>query len=285
MSEADQQPGPGFAGDGFGLIEDLYPSAVLENEGSGDLLSSPERAARNNKIGFLALRVFLAVGVVAMSVYGAFGTIWALRDVSRSAAFAAAPACAAIVSPAASGGDCLAWTPQTVTGVDVSKRAWTAVYLSGGQQLRYDGNAWVDRLTAGTTVPVLEWEGDVEALRQPDGVALYSPNSVPLAIYQDAAGAVVAFSIDVLMGAALLGVWRLRSSRRRLTAVVAALLAILGVSGSVASVVIGEAMSFAAGIITGLVVYLSIAVAVLAGIGIWRTRRRRRVEGFLAHLS
>jgi hypothetical protein len=59
----------------------------------------------------------------------------------------------------------------------------------------------------------------------------------------------------------------------------------LGVSGSVASLVIGQATSFSAGIITGLVVYMSIAVAVLTGIAIWRARRRQRAEGLLAHLS
>jgi hypothetical protein len=310
-SNADQQPGPGFAGDGvgvgvdaegcgvfdeapfdvlvdpglddrrvdgFGLIEDLYPGAVLGDGGGGDQLSRSEHAARNNRIGFLALRVFLAFGIVALSVYGAFGTIWALRDASRSAAFDAAPACAA---PA---GDCLAWTPQTVTGVDVPERGVPTIYLSGGQQLSYPDNTWVNSLTTGTVVPVLEWEGDAEALRQPDGVAVYSPNSAPLAIYQDVATAVIAFSIAVLVGAALLGMSRLRLSRPRLT-VVAVLLAILGVSGFVASTVIGQATSFAAGIITGLVVYLSIAVAVLTGIAIWRTRRRQRAERLRAHLS
>ena len=47
-------------------------------------------------------------------------------------------------------------------------------------ELYYDyGNPWVDSLTAGKTVPVLEWEGAAEALRRADGVAVYSPKSAP----------------------------------------------------------------------------------------------------------
>lgn len=306
MSKADQQPGPGFAGDdfavdaegrgvsdevvfdalddpglgyrrvdGFGLIEDLYPGAVLVDGGSGDQLNRSERAARNNETAFLVVCVFLALCAVGVSVVGAFGTIWALRDASRSAAFDAAPACAATAAPA---GDCLAWTPQTVTGVDVTERAGTTVYLSGGQQVRYDGGtAWVNSLTTGTTVPVLEWEGDAEALRQPDGVALYGQNSTPLAIYQDMSGAVSMFSIAVLLGGVLLGLSPLRLSRPRIT-VVAVLLGLLGLSGFAAGIVIGSATSFPAGIITGVVVYLSLIAAVFTGIAISRTRRRRRAE-------
>lgn len=235
------------------------------------VLSNSERAARNGRIGSLALRAFLAVGIVATSVYGVFGMVWALRDASRSAAFDAAPVCAA---SAARGGDCLAWMPRTVTGVNVPERAAATVYLSGGQQLSYENNAWVNSLTAGTTVPVLEWEGVAEALRQPDGVAVYSPNSAPDAIYQDVATAVVAFAAAFLMGALLLGISRLRLGRPWVI-VVAVLLAILGISGFISSAVIGQAMSFAAGIITGLVVYLVIVAAVLTGITIWYTRRQR----------
>lgn len=242
-----------------------------------EVLSSSGRAARNNRIGSLALRVFLALGIVAASVLGAFGTIWAVRDAGRSAAFDAAPVC---VGPAAPTSDCLAWAPQTVTGVDVPRKAATTVYLGGGQQLSYDSNTWVDSLTTGTTVPVLEWEGDAEALREPDGVALYSLYSAPLAIYQEMGGAVTACSFAVLMGAAVLGISRLRLGRPWLI-VVAVLLAILDISGFVSSIVISEATSFAAGIITGLVVYLSIVVAVLTGITIWHTGRQR-AERFLA---
>jgi hypothetical protein len=84
--------------------------------------------------------VLLVLCAVGASVGGAFGTIWALRDASRSAAFDAAPVCAATGAPA---GDCLAWRSQTVTGVHVTRRAGTSVYLSGGQQLWYDGGtAW-----------------------------------------------------------------------------------------------------------------------------------------------
>jgi hypothetical protein len=248
------------------------------SEADWQVLSDSERAARNKKLGFLALRVFLAFGIVAMTVYGAFATFWTVRDASRSAAFDAAPVCAAPV------GDCRAWRPRTVTGVHDGPRSPTIVYLSGDQQLRYEGGeTWVNDLTTGTKVSVLEWEGTAEALRQPDGVAFYSPYSAPLVIYQDVASAVIAFSYAVAMGAALLGLSRLRLSRPRLT-VVAVQLAILGVSGFIASLVIGGATSFVAGVITGLSVYLSIAVAVLTGMAIRRTHRRRRAERSRAQL-
>lgn len=257
------------------------------------VLSRSERAARNSRIGLTALRVLLAIGIVGLSVYGVFGTIWSLRDASRSAAFDAAPACTATAAPA---GDCRSWTTRTVTRVDVPEKGWTTVYLSGGQQLKYDGDAWVKSLTTGKAVPVLEWEGTAEALRQPDGAVLYSPNSAPLKIYQDMGVAVTAFSAVVLMGAGLLGISRLRSGRPRATAVavpsggsrltiVAVLLGILGVSGFVAGIVIAQAASLADGIITGLAVYLALAAAVLTAIAIWRTRSRRRAERFLARPS
>jgi len=269
--------------DGFGLIEDLYPGAVLVDGGSGDQLSRSERAARNNETAFLVVCVLLALCAVGASVGGAFGTIWALRDASRSAAFDAAPACAATAAPA---GDCRAWTPQTVTGVNVTERAGTTVYLSGGQQIWYDGGkAWVNSLTTGTTVPVLEWEGDAEALRQPDGVAVYSPNSAPLAIYEHMSVAVSMFSLAVLLGGALLGLSPLRLSKPRLITVVAVLLGLLGLSGFAAGMTIDGATSFPAGIITGVVAYLSLTAAVFTGIAVWRSRRRRRAERFRAHLS
>jgi hypothetical protein len=289
MSKADQQPdaeddpGLGFRRvDGFGLIEDLYPGAVLVDGDGGDQLSRSERAARNNETAFLVVCVLLALCAVGASVAGAFGTIWSLRDASRSAAFNAAPACAA---PAAPADDCLVWRSQTVTGVNITRRAGTTVYLSEGQQLWYDGNAWANSLTTGTTVPVLEWGGTAEALRQPDGVAVYSPNSASKAIYEHMSVAVGMFSLAVGLGGLLLGLSPLRLRRPRLITVVAASLGLFGLSGFAAGLTIEGAASFAAGIITGLVVYLSLTAVVLTGIALSRTRRHRRAETLPAHLS
>lgn len=303
MSTADQQPGPGGAGgdfgsddesrglfdeagDGFGLIEDLYPGAVLVDGGGGGRLSRSGRAVRNNETAFLVVCVLLAFCAVGAVVGGAFGTIWAGRDASRSAAFYAAPACAAsaatavTAATAAHGGDCVGWTSRSVTGVDVTRRAGTTVYLSGGQQIHFGGgDAWVDGLTVGTTVAVLEWDGNGEALRQPDGVAVYSPSSAPLAIYQDLPLAVSMFSFAVGLGGALLGLSPLRVGRARLVTVVAVLLGLLGPSGFVAGLTMNGATSFRAGIIAGVVVYLVVTGAVFAGIAIFRNRRRQRRRG------
>jgi hypothetical protein len=133
-------------------------------------------------------------------------------------------------------------------------------------------------------VPVLEWEGNAEALRQPDGVAVYSPNSASLAIYGHVSVAVSMFSFAVGLGGALLGLSPLRMSRPRLITVVAVLLGLLGPSGFAAGLTIDGATSFPAGIITGVVVYLTLIAAVFTGIAISRTRRRQRSEGRLALL-
>lgn len=280
MSKADQQPGAGV--DGFGLIEELYPGAVLEGEAGGEQLSGFERAARNNEVVFRVMCVLLALFALGATVAGGFGTVAALGDAGRAAAFKAAPVCSASAASAARVGDCLAWKSETVTGVHLTVRNGTTVDLSGGQQLWYGGDdAWVNSLMIGTTVSVLEWEGAAEALRQPGGVAVYSPHSASLVIYEHTSITVAMFSFAVLLGGVLLGLSPLRLWRLRRVTVVAVLLGLLGLSGVAAGFTIDGATSFSAGIITGLVVYPLLTAVVFTGIAISRTRRRRRAESRL----
>lgn len=217
--------------------------------------------------------IVLAVGAI---VVGSFYTHSALRDSAQSAAFHAAPVCPSTAAPT---GDCVAWQQETVSSVSSPARAGTTLHLSAsGQQLWFlNHQDWVDSLPQGATVSILVWENQAQAIRQPDGVALYADGSAALMGSDDTATAVNAFAVALLIAAVLVGTSPLRRKRPRLTALAAAFLGDLGASGFTAGTIIQTARSTLPGLIGGTICFIVVGLLVF-GYRRLREEQRRRAK-------
>jgi hypothetical protein len=222
-------------------------------------------------------RVLLWIGqllVILLAVVGSLSTHSALRDAARSDAFHAAPVCPSTTAPT---GDCVAWQQETVSSVSSPPRGNTILYLSAsGQRLLFiNYQGWVASLSPGATVFILVWENQAQAIRQPDGVALYPDSSAALMGNDDTATAVWVFGVAVLLAAALVGISPPRRMRPRLTALLVAGIGDLGASGFITGATIQLFRSTLPGLIGGTICFIVVGVLVFGYRRLQEERRRR----------
>lgn len=241
-------------------------------------IETPEERRKNLRV----IRAILLFFIACTLAMGAVGTNWAVGAAANSSEFAAAPQCPAGTAPT---GDCVAWVQETVTSVSSGPRTGIDVSLSGGrslkgQELKYDshGPAWISGLSSGASVSVLVWEGSAQALRQPGGGAVYSPDSVPLAGFGDTGVAIMGFSLAIGLSAGLLALSPLARRRPRPTRVLSYLIADIGPSGMVAGFVLSFGHSTHTALVVWPIVYCVIAALILVTLRIVRSVQGRKAQ-------
>ena len=159
-------------------------------------------------------------------------------------------------------------------------RGGTELRLSaGGQTLEYpDDNGWASALAAGTSVSVLVWRDEAQALRDPTGEVVYSDGSARLERYGDIAIAVFPFGFVAILAVTLLAASPVRTRRPRLwlslTVIVGS--AGLGIIWGAATIIRDRSVD--PGITAGVLVFASAALVASGILAIRTLVRRRRLQ-------
>lgn len=230
------------------------------------LSAVPERKRSQRLI--LGLLVFAGLLAVACLVWGGVSAYSAYGERGQAGRFLAAPRCAGSASPS---GDCSAWLTRRVSHV-YNPKDGTYVDLDGGFNLSYrHSSGWLTGLTAGESVPVLVWRGSAQALRDPEGHALYADHSALHQGFADIGGAVAGpgFALMIVALVFVLSPW---FKRRVHHFVLAVALVCVGLPGFVAGIAIGRVDSVGTGVVVGVIVLC--AIGGLATLVVWRIWRK-----------
>ena len=240
---------------------------------SVDAPSAGQREAKNAKVARV-LRVILAALSVAAIVIGSFGISWVNRDAAQAAAFAAAPACPPATVP---GGNCAGWEQETVSSIEVGRGGADIRLSAKGQSLQYGNDTWGAGLTAGTSISVLVWRDEAQALRDPTGQVVYSLGSARLKRYGDINIAVSPFGL-VALYFGLLDISPLNTHRSRLRLILAVIVGSLGAGVFVGGVTVDGSQSVDSGATDGAIAFVSAALVATGMLALARRRRLQRAD-------
>lgn len=147
-------------------------------------------------------RLLLAALVLLFLVLGADETVTAISQRGDAARLRAAAQYVGGGSPTAKDSECYVWETETVSSVRNGRNGGTVLYTDAGALhvsfLAYQD--WAGGLAAGTPVQLLVWEGNAQAVRDPEGQVPYSSDAAEHEASDHIELAVLAYAAVVLAG-------------------------------------------------------------------------------------